>query len=92
MTFDCHIGIDYSGAETPTSRLKSLQVYVATGSTPPSQTRPEPDHPRWNWTRKGIAEFLIATARSGTRFIAGIDHCFSFPHSYMERAWVVVLG
>jgi hypothetical protein len=27
MNFDCYIGIDYSGAETPTSRLKGLQVY-----------------------------------------------------------------
>lgn len=26
---DLFIGIDYSGAETPTSRLKALQVYAA---------------------------------------------------------------
>lgn len=29
MSFDCFIGIDYLGAETPTSRLKGLQVYAA---------------------------------------------------------------
>jgi len=27
MRFACHIGIDYSGAQTPASRIKGLQVY-----------------------------------------------------------------
>lgn len=31
--FDCYIGIDYSGAETPTSRLKALQLFEARGSS-----------------------------------------------------------
>jgi len=38
-----------------------------------------------NWTRKEIAERLLEEARSGTRFLAGIDHCFSFPQSYFKR-------
>lgn len=29
MRFARHIGIDYSGAQTPESRLKTLQVYEA---------------------------------------------------------------
>lgn len=29
MSFDCLIGIDYSGAETPAPRLKGLPVYAA---------------------------------------------------------------
>jgi hypothetical protein len=29
MRFSHHIGIDYSGAETPESRLKALQVHEA---------------------------------------------------------------
>lgn len=29
MTFDFHIGIDYSGRETPTSRTPALQIYAS---------------------------------------------------------------
>lgn len=33
MKFARYIGIDYSGAQTPTSRLKALQVYEARSDT-----------------------------------------------------------
>ena len=87
--FDVFIGIDYSGAQTPTSRLRGLQVFAAR----PGQAGCE----KWlsptksnnrgivNWTRKEIAERLLDEARSGARFLAGIDHCFSFPQSYFKR-------
>lgn len=39
----------------------------------------------WHWSRAGIAQHLIELATSGTVFIAGIDHGFSFPLSYFER-------
>jgi hypothetical protein len=29
MTFGSYVGIDYSGAETPESHLKALQMYAA---------------------------------------------------------------
>ena len=29
MKFDRYIGIDYSGAESPESRIRGLQVFVA---------------------------------------------------------------
>lgn len=75
MTFDLHIGIDYSGAQTPTSRLAGLQVYAATTGLPERISTPAaPQSQSWNWTRQEIAEWLIAQARSGQRFIAGIDH------------------
>jgi hypothetical protein len=32
MSFDLHIGIDYSGRETPTSRTPGLQVYAASAN------------------------------------------------------------
>jgi hypothetical protein len=38
-----------------------------------------------HWSRQDIAEFLLTQARSGQRFLAGIDHCFSFPWSYFQR-------
>jgi len=44
MTFDLFIGIDYSGAQTPDSRLKALQVYAARpGNSPQKQHSPERD-------------------------------------------------
>jgi len=42
--FDRHIGIDYSGAKTPTSRLKGLQVFVASAGNLPGRVHAEPDH------------------------------------------------
>lgn len=86
MRFDLHIGIDYSGAQTPTSRLAGLQVYAATTGLPERVVTPAaPESNHWNWTRQEISEWLIAQARSGRRFIAGIDHGFSFPLSYFQQ-------
>jgi hypothetical protein len=34
-SFDRYIGIDYSGAQTPSSSLKGLRVYAADGSNVP---------------------------------------------------------
>jgi hypothetical protein len=87
VTFDLHVGINYSGAGTPTSRSAPLQVYaVAGGRVPEPVTTPAaPDGQRWNWSRREIAGWLIDLAKSGTRYIAGIDHAFSFPIVDFER-------
>jgi len=95
--FDLFIGIDYSGAEAPTSRLRELQVYAATpGSAPEpvktpaiaaflaSGSKNPQSVPRY-WTRSEIVHWLIGRAKNGVRFIAGIDHGFSFPASYFKR-------
>jgi hypothetical protein len=92
--FDLYLGIDYSGAQTPTSPLKGLQVYGVRAANP-ARLESEPEHwlgPRRtrggapiHWTRKELAERLLTEARSGRRFIAGIDHCFSFPSAYFSR-------
>lgn len=95
--FDVYIGIDYSGAETPTSRRKELQVYAAKpgGAPEPVKTpaiatflasgsnNPQ-SSPRY-WTRSEIALWLISLAKQGVHYIAGIDHGFSFPESYFKR-------
>jgi|TARA_Y100000031_G_scaffold125167_1_gene141414 hypothetical protein len=52
------IGIDYSGAETPTASLKGLRIYMAEGDRPPEEVFPPPS-PRKYWTRKGIAHWLV---------------------------------
>jgi hypothetical protein len=40
--FARYIGIDYSGAETPTSSLKGLRVYLADRTKPPEEVLPPP--------------------------------------------------
>ena len=40
--FARYIGIDYSGAETPTSSLKGLRVYLADRTSPPAEVLPPP--------------------------------------------------
>jgi hypothetical protein len=77
------IGIDYSGAETPTASLKSLRVYQADNDEPPLEILP-PLSPRKYWTRKGIAEWLLERLAEGVPTLVGIDHGFSFPLRYFE--------
>ena len=38
------IGIDYSGAETPTASLKGLRGYMAEGDASPAEVPPQPSH------------------------------------------------
>ncbi len=83
-SFSRYIGIDYSGAETPTKSLKGLRVYVASGSEVPVEV-PPPSSPRSYWTRSGLAEWLISTLRETTPTLAGIDHGFSFPLAYFQK-------
>lgn len=78
------IGIDYSGAETPTSSLKGLRVYRADSEWPPQEVSPPPS-PRKYWTRKGIAEWLVERLNEDVPTLVGIDHGFSFPLRYFEE-------
>lgn len=87
--FELFIGIDYSGAETPTSRLPGLQVFASRPGAPvpvrwASPTRSN-NGQRVNWTRREVAERLRHEVRSGRCLLAGIDHGFSFPISYFGR-------
>jgi hypothetical protein len=77
------IGIDYSGAETPTSSLKGLRVYLAEGEAAPQEVLPPPS-PRKYWTRRGIAEWLAGRLAEDVPTLVGIDHGFSFPLRYFE--------
>ena len=81
--FHRYIGIDYSGAETPTSSLKGLRVYMADRETLPTEVQPPPS-PRKYWTRRGIAEWLNERLQEDQPTIVGIDHGFSFPLRYFE--------
>lgn len=74
--FARYLGIDYSGAQTPTSSLPGLRLYSATPSAPPVEILPPPS-PRKYWTRRGLAEWLAAELRDGPPTLAGLDHAFS---------------
>ena len=81
--FTKHIGIDYSGAETPTASLKGLRVYRADRQSPPVEVMPPPS-PRKYWTRRGIAEWLVQRLSQDPATLVGIDQGFSFPLRYFE--------
>lgn len=84
MRFARYIGIDYSGAQTPTSRLKALQVYAAAADGEPAKIS-TPTEGAKNWTRLEIAQYCLNLLQTGDPVIIGIDHGFSFPLSYMQR-------
>lgn len=76
------VGIDYSGAETPTASLKGLRVYLAEGDGLPVEV--PPPGARKYWSRKGIAEWLVERIDEDAPTLVGIDHGFSFPLRYFE--------
>jgi hypothetical protein len=82
--FQRYIGIDYSGAETPTSSLKGLRVYMADRDSLPVEIQPPPS-PRKYWTRRGIAEWLLERLKEDSPALVGIDHGFSFPMQYFDQ-------
>jgi hypothetical protein len=93
--FQRYIGIDYSGAATPTTSLKGLRVYSATPTQPPREVCPPPGRRKY-WTRRGIAEWLSTALHEGPPALVGIDHAFSFPLRYFEvhsipHAWPAFL-
>lgn len=81
--FDLYVGIDYSGAATPTSSQPGLRIYVANPESSPVEVEP-PRSPRKYWTRRGVAEWLVVRLSSGQPVLVGIDHAFSFPLSFFE--------
>ena len=64
-SFVQHIGIDYSGAKTPTASLKGLRVYLARFDLALAEVHPPPS-PRNYQTLRGIAESLAAAAPRGS--------------------------
>ena len=81
--FERYLGIDYSGAQTPSSSLPGLRVYSATRSESPTEIEPPPSARKY-WTRRGLAEWLAVALQKGPPTIVGIDHAFSFPLRYFE--------
>jgi hypothetical protein len=87
-SFEFYVGIDYSGARTPTDGLPGLRVYAARRGERPVAVRPVTPagaRSRRHWTRRGVAGWLAARLQEGPRALVGIDHGFSFPRAYFER-------
>ena len=82
-TFARHIGIDYSGAETPHSPLKGLRVYLASGDGDADEVLPHSSKQKY-LSRREIAEWLVTRLKEDIPTIIGIDHSFSFPIRYFE--------
>ena len=81
--FARYVGIDYSGAQTPTASLKGLRVYMSEGDAKPAEVLPPPS-PRKYWSRRGVAEWLVELSATNVPALVGIDHGFSFPLRYFE--------
>ncbi|MGA1677165.1 MAG: hypothetical protein ACO377_12115 [Pseudomonadales bacterium] len=87
------IGIDYSGAATPTSSLSGLRVFMGPGGdhagdgkfgeTEPVEVLPPPGRRKY-WSRRGIAAWLKDRLLEDLPTLVGIDHGFSFPKRYFE--------
>lgn len=73
--FDRIIGIDYSGAQTPTNSLPGLRIYLAEGDEP-VEVPPPPSFKKY-WTRRAIAHWLVERLAVDTPTLVGIDHGFS---------------
>ena len=80
-----YIGIDYSGANEPTSSTSKLAVCEvdAEGSTEfHSPTKKKAGNPN----RRDLAEWLVQRLREKKKpTLVGIDHAFSFPIEYFEK-------
>ncbi len=87
-SFERYIGIDYSGAQTPSSGLKGLRVYMANRDDEATEVLPPPS-PRKYWTRQEVAHWLLERLLELTPTIVGIDHGFSFPIRYFEVHQIV---
>ena len=82
-SFTRYIGIDYSGAATPTARLPGLRVFVAEGDASPHEQRPEDGQ---HWSRQVLARWLENCLRENSaRTVVGIDHALSFPLRYFQE-------
>ncbi len=80
--FALYIGIDYSGAQTPSASLKGLRVYMPEAEAAPVEVMPPPSTRKY-WTRHGIAEWLVQLGEP-TPTLFGIDHALSFPLRYFQ--------
>ncbi len=81
--FAHYIGIDYSGAAEPTTRLPGLRVYVASTTEAAREVLAPGRSPRWS--RAELAGWLEGWLQDAAPTLIGIDHAFSFPLAYFAE-------
>lgn len=84
--FKRYIGIDYSGAKTPSDNLRALRIFLSDHNSGPDEIiRPLDEKP---WNRRDLAEVLIDILLENNPeaipTLVGISHGFSFPMCYFE--------
>lgn len=88
--FERYIGIDYSGARTPSVGLTGIRVYAVDARNrrlEPAEITP-PAGTRKHWSRRALADWLVEVLGEVPPTLVGIDHGFSFPMRYFEELGV----
>lgn len=83
-SFARFIGIDYSGAATPTTPLQGIRVFESEPGVDPIEIRASSGASR-HWSRRRLAEWIVRRILEGEPLLFGIDHGFSFPESYFRK-------
>jgi hypothetical protein len=92
--FQQYIGVRYSGRKDPGDPIREIKVFAAVENHEIFRELNQ-GHPSGRWSRRDLAEWLLAKVTSGEPVVVGLDHAFSFPQSYMDRndlkSWSVFL-
>ncbi|MBI5093544.1 MAG: hypothetical protein HZB26_14015 [Candidatus Hydrogenedentes bacterium] len=83
-SFEQYIGIDYTGAATPTLSLKGVRIFMAVRESTPVEVAPPPSLRKY-WTRRGVGEWLVEQLSANQPTKIGTDHGLSFPLPYFEK-------
>ncbi len=96
-SFVRYVGIDYSGAATPSAGLSGLQVFVTGkgGGTRCVHAPADRQKRSRRWSRRNVFDWLCDEVVHRGPSMIGIDHAFGFPDSYLGRyrlrSWPVFL-
>jgi len=82
--FQQYVGIRYSGRKDPGDRVREIKVFAAVEDHEPYEEK-NPGQGSGRWSRRDLAEWLLAKLGGEEPVIVGLDHAFSFPQSYMDR-------
>lgn len=80
--FDAYVGIDYSGAGSPADALPGIAVAEARARAVRRVAGPFDDG---RWSRRAVAEWLLARLERGDRVVVGMDFAFSLPVAALGR-------
>jgi len=84
--FKRYIGINYSGAKSPSCNLRSLRIFLSDHNSGPDEMIRALNLKPWN--RRDLAEvmidFLLEDNPEDSPTLIGINHGFSFPMRYFE--------